>query len=161
MEHSIRIQTPFPGPKAQAVIEGDGRYRSPAVTRPYPMVIARGEGCWIEDPDGNRFLDFSSGIAVCSTGHAHPKVVEAVREQAGKFLHMSSTDFYYDLTVRLAEKINALAPGTKDKKVYFGNSGAEAVEAGIKLSRYYTKRKHFIAFHGAFHGRKIGSASCR
>jgi 4-aminobutyrate aminotransferase len=121
--------------------------------------MAHGEGAMVEDVDGNRFLDCNAGIAVVATGHAHPRVVKAVQEQAAKFLHMSGTDFYYENMVRLAEKLAALAPGGGPRRVYFGNSGTEAVEAAMKLARYHTGRKQFISFFGSFHGRTMGALS--
>jgi 4-aminobutyrate aminotransferase len=122
-------------------------------------VIERGEGAMVTDVDGNRFMDFNAGIAVVSTGHCHPKVVRAIQDQAAKFLHMSGTDFYYENMVQLAEKLAALAPGGHERRVYFGNSGTEAMEAAIKMARYYTGRDKFIGFLGAFHGRTMGSLS--
>ncbi|HEV1285005.1 MAG TPA: acetyl ornithine aminotransferase family protein [Bryobacteraceae bacterium] len=147
----------LPGPKAQSVIRRDAAVLSPSYTRGYPLVVARGEGAMIEDVDGNRFLDCNAGIAVVAAGHCHPKVVEAIREQAGKLIHMSGTDFYYENMVQLAEKLAALAPGGFSKRVYFGNSGTEAVEAALKMARYHTGRSQFVAFFGAFHGRTMGS----
>ncbi len=111
----------------------------------------------VEDVDGNRFLDFNAGIAVVSTGHCHPQVVEAIQKQAAELIHMSGTDFYYENMVALAEKLAALAPGDAPKRVYFGNSGTEAIEAALKMARYHTGRGQFIAFFGAFHGRTMGS----
>ena len=153
------LKTALPGPKAQAIIERDAQAVSPSYTRDYPLVIARGEGALVEDVDGNVFLDCTAGIAVTSTGHAHPDVVAAIVEQSGKFLHMSGTDFYYELQVRLAEELSAIAPMPGPHRTFFGNSGTEAVEAAIKLARYYTKRANLIAFFGAFHGRSMGSLS--
>ncbi|MBN9662091.1 MAG: acetyl ornithine aminotransferase family protein [Acidobacteria bacterium] len=153
------VRTPLPGPKAQAVVERDRKVLSPSYTRSYPLVIARGEGAIVEDVDGNRFLDMNAGIAVVATGHSHPKVVAAVRAQAEKFLHMSGTDFYYENMVELAEKLAALAPGPDPKRVYFGNSGAEAIEAALKMARYHTGRDKFVAFLGGFHGRTMGALS--
>ena len=153
------IRTPVPGPKAAAIIERDGAVLSPSYTRSYPLVAARGEGAIIEDPDGNRFLDFNAGIAVVATGHCHPKVVQAIQDQAARLIHMSGTDFYYENMVALAEKLAALAPGDCSRGIYFGNSGAEAVEAALKLARYTTGRDKFIAFLGAFHGRTMGALS--
>jgi 4-aminobutyrate aminotransferase len=121
------------------------------------LVAKRGEGALVEDPDGNWFLDFAAGIAVVATGHCHPKVVQAIQNQAAKLIHMSGTDFYYENMVELAEKLAALVPGGVPRRVYFGNSGTEAVEAAIKLARYHTGRSQFIAFVGAFHGRTMGS----
>lgn len=151
--------TTLPGPNAAAIIARDNEVLSPSYTRDYPLVIARGEGAIVEDVDGNRFLDCNAGIAVVATGHSHPKVVKAVQEQAAKFLHMSGTDFYYENMVALAEKLAALAPGGVRRRVYFGNSGTEAVEAAIKLARYHSHREKFIAFLGGFHGRTIGALS--
>lgn len=153
------LVTSVPGPKAAAVIERDHAVLSPSYTRCYPFVMKRGDGAIVEDIDGNRFLDFAAGIAVVATGHSHPKVVRAIEQQAGEFLHMSGTDFYYESMVELAERLAALAPGNGAKRVYFGNSGAEANEAAIKLARYHTGRDKFIAFFGGFHGRTMGALS--
>ena len=149
----------LPGPLAQEVIARDQRYLSPSYTRGYPLVVRRGEGAMIEDVDGNRFLDFNAGIAVVATGHCHPRVVEAIREQAGNLIHMSGTDFYYEALVDLAEKLATLAPGDVERRVSFGNSGAEAMEGAMKLARYSTGRPGFIAFLGSFHGRTMGALS--
>src|SRR5687768_12014614 len=151
------IRTALPGPKAKAIIDRDARFVSPSYTRDYPFVIARGEGAVVEDVDGNRFLDCAAGIAVNSTGVSHPDVVRAIVEQAQKFIHMSGTDFYYEPQVRLAEELAGIAPIGADVRTFFGNSGTEAVEAAVKLSRYYTKRQGVIAFLGSFHGRSLGS----
>ncbi len=151
------IVTSLPGPKAQAIMDRDKAVLSPSYTRGYPLVVKRAEGAMIEDPDGNRFLDCNAGIAVVASGHCHPKVVEAIREQAGRLIHMSGTDFYYENMVELAEKLAALAPGDRPKRVYFGNSGTEAVEAALKMARYHTGKGQFVAFFGAFHGRTMGS----
>jgi 4-aminobutyrate aminotransferase len=153
------LVTELPGPKAREVIERDQKILSPSYTRCYPLVMARGEGAIVEDVDGNRFLDFNAGIAVVAAGHAHPRVVRAVQEQAARFLHMSGTDFYYESMVSLAEELAALTPGGVPRRVYFGNSGAEAVEAAIKMARYHTGRDKFIAFFGGFHGRTMGALS--
>src|SRR5436305_1660583 len=150
---------PLPGPRAREVIERDHKVLSPSYTRPYPLVVSRGEGAIVEDVDGNRFLDFNAGIAVVATGHCHPKVVEAIQRQAARLIHMSGTDFYYENMVELAEKLAAVAPGGVERRVYFGNSGTEAIEAAIKLARYTTGREKFIAFRGGFHGRTLGSLS--
>jgi len=154
-----RIATALPGPRARAVIDRDSKVLSPSYTRCYPLVAERGEGAIIEDVDGNRFLDFSAGIAVAATGHCHPRVVEAIQRQAGRLIHMSGTDFYYENMVDLAERLAALAPGHGPHRVYFGNSGAEAVEAAMKLARFHTRRDKFIAFLGGFHGRTMGALS--
>jgi 4-aminobutyrate aminotransferase len=151
--------TPLPGPRAKAIIERDRNVLSPSYTRDYPLVVDRGEGAVIQDVDGNRFLDFNAGIAVASTGHCHPHVVRAIERQAARLIHMSGTDFYYENMVELAEKLAASAPGAVPRRVYFGNSGAEAIEAAMKLARYHTGRDKFIAFSGAFHGRTLGSLS--
>jgi len=153
------LEGPLPGPRASAIIARDRSVLSPSYTRGYPLVIERGEGAMVTDVDGNRFMDFNAGIAVVSTGHCHPKVVRAIQDQAAKFLHMSGTDFYYENMVQLAEKLAALAPGGHERRVYFGNSGTEAMEAAIKMARYYTGRDKFIGFLGAFHGRTMGSLS--
>jgi len=152
-----KLKTSLPGPKAKAIIDRDRRIISSSYTRLYPLVAARGEGAIVEDSDGNRFLDFAAGIAVVATGHCHPKVVQAIQDQAARLIHMSGTDFYYENMVRLAERLAALVPGEVPRRVYFGNSGTEAIEAAIKLCRYHTGRKQFIAFTGAFHGRTMGS----
>ncbi len=153
------LVTPLPGPNARRVVELDQQYCSPSYTRPYPFVARRGEGAVVEDVDGNRFLDFTAGIAVVATGHCHPRVVEAIQRQAAELLHMSGTDFYVEGLAVLARKLAGMAPGDGRRKVYFGNSGTEAVEAALKLARYRTGRDKFIAFLGAFHGRTMGSLS--
>jgi 4-aminobutyrate aminotransferase len=151
--------TPLPGPKAKAVIARDAQFISPSYTRGYPMVAKSGRGAMVEDVDGNLFLDFAAGIAVVSTGHCHPRVVQAIQRQAAELIHISGTDFYLPNMVDLAERLAAVAPGKEAKKVYFGNSGTEAVEAAIKLARYHTRRDKIIAFHGCFHGRTLGALS--
>jgi len=150
---------PLPGPRAQAMIERDRQVVSPSYTRGYPLAVARGEGCIIEDVDGNRFLDFNAGIAVVAAGHCHPRVVEAIQQQAARLIHMSGTDFYYEGLVALAEKLASIAPGNIERRVSFGNSGAEAMEGAIKLARYATGRDKIIAFYGGFHGRTMGALS--
>jgi 4-aminobutyrate aminotransferase len=153
------LATAVPGPQARRVLELDAQYVSPSYTRSYPLVARRGRGAVVEDVDGNRFLDLSAGIAVVATGHCHPRVVEAIRRQAAELIHMSGTDFYYEGLAKLAEKLAQITPGDNNKKVYFGNSGTEAIEAAMKLARYRTGRDKFIAFLGAFHGRTMGSLS--
>jgi 4-aminobutyrate aminotransferase len=153
------VRTALPGPVASELIGVDRKYVSPSYTRAYPLVVEKARGLWIEDVDENVFLDFTSGIAVCATGHCHPKVVRAIKQQADRLLHMSGTDFYYRPQIVLAEKLAHIAPGRKGKKVYFGNSGAEAVEAAFKLARWHSKRELNIAFFGAFHGRTMGALS--
>jgi 4-aminobutyrate aminotransferase len=149
----------LPGPNAREVLEKDLRFISQSYTRVYPLVVKRAKGVWVEDVDGNRFLDFNAGIAVCNTGHCHPRVVEAIKRQAEQFIHMSGSDFYYDVQSSLAAKLAEITPGPKAKRVFFGNSGAEAIEAALKLARYHTKRPLIIAFLGAFHGRTMGALS--
>jgi 4-aminobutyrate aminotransferase len=154
-----KIITPLPGPKAKDSIEQDHRYISPSYTRSYPLVAKSGYGAIVEDVDGNLFLDFSAGIAVCSTGHCHPNVVRAIQKQAESLIHMSGTDFYYDLMPQLARKLESLMPDKKEWRCFYGNSGAEAIEAALKLARYATGRSQFIAFHSSFHGRTMGALS--
>lgn len=154
-----QLVTALPGPKAKQVLERDRRVISPSYTRDYPLVAKTGRGAMVEDVDGNTFLDFAAGIAVVATGHCHPEVVAAIQKQAAELIHMSCTDFYFPGMVDLAERLAAIAPGKQPKRVYFGNSGTEAVEAAIKLARYHTRRDKFIAFHGCFHGRTMGSLS--
>jgi len=151
------IKTALPGPKAKAIIDKDAAFVSPSYTRDYPLVIARGEGAIVEDVDGNTFLDCAAGIAVNSTGVSHPEVVKAIADQAAKFIHMSGTDFYYEPQVRLAEELSTLVPIEGAVRSFFGNSGTEATEAAIKLSRYHTRRPNIIGFLGSFHGRSLGA----
>lgn len=153
------IKTALPGPRATQLIALDKIYVSPSYTRIYPLVAEKGEGLWIYDVDGNLFLDFTAGIAVCSTGHCHPEVVAAIKKQADDLLHMSGTDFYYTPQIILAEKLALLAGGKDGNRVFFGNSGAEAVEAAFKLARWHTRRELNLAFFGAFHGRTMGALS--
>ncbi len=158
--------TSLPGPRAQAIVQRDRAVTSPSYTRDYPLVVSRGQGCMVEDVDGNVFLDMTAGIAVTATGHAHPEVVKAIQEQSARLLHMSGTDFYYEPMVELAEQLAIRAPfpqpqsnSTFPAKVFFTNSGAESNEGAIKLARYYTKRSLIVAFLGAFHGRTYGAMS--
>lgn len=153
------IRMPLPGPKAAALIARDQQVMSPSYTRFYPLVAARGWGCAVEDVDGNVFLDCTAGIAVTATGHAHPEVVAAIADQASRLIHLSGTDFYYAPEIELAERLAALAPGSEAKRVFFTNSGAEAIEAALKLARYATGRQRVISFYGAFHGRTYGAMS--
>jgi 4-aminobutyrate aminotransferase len=150
---------PVPGPRAQAMIERDARVVSPSYTRGYPLAVDRAEGAIVEDVDGNRFLDFNAGIAVVAAGHCHPRIVKAIQEQAARLIHMSGTDFYYEGMIALAEKLAASMPGGVERRVSFGNSGAEAVEGAFKLARYATGREKVIAFFGGFHGRTMGALS--
>jgi 4-aminobutyrate aminotransferase len=153
------LRTALPGPKAQELLQRDERYMSPSYTRIYPLVCARGSGAVIEDVDGNLFLDFTAGIAVTATGHCHPHVVAAIQDQAAKLLHMSGTDFYYAPQIDLAQRLAEVAPGATPKRIFFTNSGAEALEAGLKLARWHTGRSRAVAFFGAFHGRTYGAMS--
>src|SRR5574337_92254 len=154
-----KIKTALPGPNAQRVLAGDEKYISPSYTRSYPLVAKSGKGIVVTDVDGNEFFDFSAGIAVTSTGHCHPDVVAAIQKQAAQLIHMSGTDFYYESMVTLAERLSKIAPMPGPHKIYYGNSGAEAIECALKLSRYHTRRQHIIAFLGAFHGRTMGALS--
>src|SRR5438132_893202 len=131
-----RIQTDLPGPRARELLDRDNRFMSPSYTRIYPLVVARGSGAVIEDVDGNLFLDFTAGIAVTASGHCHPEVVAAVQDQASRLIHMSGTDFYYQPQIDLAQRLAELAPGPSPKRVFYTNSGAEALEAALKLSRW-------------------------
>lgn len=153
------IKTKLPGKKASAILSKDRKYTSSSYIKEYPLVVEKGEGAVVVDVDGNRFLDMMAGIAVNVTGYSHPKVVQAVQKQSGKFLHICSTDFYYPSFANLAEKLAKITFLKGEKKVYLSNSGAETVEAAIKLARYHTKRQYIIAFYGAFHGRTIGALS--
>ncbi len=153
------LVTALPGPNSARLIARDNAVLSPSYTRGYPLTVARAEGAMIEDLDGNRFLDCNAGIAVCATGHCHPEVVAAIQAQAAKLIHYSGTDFYYENMVDLAEKLASLVPGGGPRRVYFGNSGAEAIEASLKMARYHTGRERFIAFLGGFHGRTMGALS--
>lgn len=148
-----------PGPKAKAIIERDRAATATCYLKEYPLVVARGEGAMIEDVDGNRYLDFMAGIAVASTGHSHPKVVQAIQNAAAKFLHICGGDFYYESFAALPERLARIAPGKEPKKVFLTNSGTEAVEGALKLARHSTRRTAFIAFEGSFHGRTYGSLS--
>lgn len=147
-----------PGPKAQELIERDNRTISASYPRDYPFAMSHGKGTEVWDVDGNRYLDFAAGIAVCATGHSHPDVVRAIQQQAEKFIHISS-DFYHEKWVQLGEKLDEIAPFKEDALCFMTNSGAEAVEAAIKLARYRTGRPRFIGFHGGFHGRTMGALS--
>ena len=153
------IKTKLPGPKAARVIMRTEEYVSPSYTYAYPLVVEKGEGTKVTDVDGNTFLDFAAGIAVCSTGHCHPKVVGAIKRQAERLLHMSGTDFYYEAQAKLAESLAEVTPIKGKKKTFFANSGAESIDGAMKLARWHTKRKQFIAFFGAFHGRTFGAMS--
>ena len=154
-----RVATKLPGKNGAAVVARTDKFVSPSISRFYPLVIESAHGSLVKDVDGNQFIDFAAGIAVLSTGSTHPKVVEAIRRQSEKFIHFSYTDFYYENLVELSEQLVSVTPGRFKKMVYFGNSGAEAVEAAMKLSRNYTKRPLFLAHSGSFHGRTMGALS--
>jgi 4-aminobutyrate aminotransferase len=154
-----RVEGKLPGMKAAAVVKRTAKYISPSFARFYPLVVDSAHGSLVKDVDGNQFIDFAAGIAVLSTGSTHPKVVQAIKSQAEKFVHFSYTDFYYENLVELSEKLLALVPGDFQKMVYYGNSGAEAIEAAMKLTRNYTKRPIWLAHSGAFHGRTMGALS--
>ena len=153
------IITELPGPRARAHVEFDEAWTSPSLPRAYPIVPVRGEGLTVEDIDGNLFLDFAAGIAVTSTGHAHPQVVAAIKEQAAQLIHFSASDFYLPIYPELCRELARIAPISGRLRAYLGNSGAEVVEASIKLARYATHRPYVVAFLGAFHGRTYGAVS--
>lgn len=154
------IKTELPGPQARKVIEADRRYVNPSYPRPdYKLVAERGYGVWIEDVDGNIFLDCNAGVAVCSTGHCHPEIVKAISEQASKLIHMCGTDFYYSLMPELGKKLEEICPIEGETRTHFANSGAEAIETALKLAMYHTRRQKFISFFGSFHGRTFGALS--
>src|SRR5262245_26777458 len=155
---SSSIRTELPGPKARAILARDAEVVSPSYIREYPFVMSHGRGVEVWDVDGNRFLDFAAGIAVCSTGHSHPRVVQAIKDAADEFLHISS-DYWHERLTRLGEKINALAPMGSGEAVQIlaCQSGTESVEGALKLARYVTGRPRFIGFLGGFHGRSMGS----
>jgi 4-aminobutyrate aminotransferase len=152
------VVTP-PGPKARELVKKDERLISPSYGRFYPLVVESGKGCIVKDVDGNEYIDFNSGLVCMGIGQNHPKVVSAIKSQCDRFLHYSNTDFYYREVVDLAEKLAQITPGSPEKKVYFGNSGAEAVEAAIKLAKWHSRKQLFISFISAFHGRTIGALS--
>ncbi len=154
-----KVTGKVPGAKASAIVKETERLISPSMSRFYPLVVESAHGSLVKDVDGNQFIDFAAGIAVLSTGSTHPKVVQAIREQAGKFLHYSYTDFYYENFVELADVLTGITPGEFQKMVYYGNSGAEAIEAAMKLTRNHTRRPIFLAHSGAFHGRTMGALS--
>ena len=151
-------KNPVPGPKARALLARDGKVISPSYPRDYPFVMDRGAGSEVWDVDGYRYIDCAAGIAVCSTGHAHPDVVRAIQQQAAKFIHISS-DYYHEGMVRVAEKLNDIAPFAEDGVSFLTNSGTEAIEAALKLARHYTGRQYLIGFYGGFHGRSYGAVS--
>jgi len=158
-EPTPHIVTELPGPKARDIIARDEAVASPSLTRAYPLVAESGSGMTVTDVDGNRFLDFAAGIAVCSTGHAHPKVVAAIQEQAAQLIHIAATDFYEPRYLELMERLAGIAPFAEKARVFLTNSGTEAIEGAIKLARYHTHRPGIIAFEGGFHGRTMGALS--
>lgn len=154
------IKTQLPGPKAQEIITADAKWVTPSYPRPdYKLVAERGFGVWIEDVDGNLFLDCNAGVAVCSTGHCHPEVVKAITDQTAKLIHMCGTDFYYRHMPDLGKKLSEIVPIAGDCKTHFANSGAEAMETALKLAMFNTRRQKFISFFGSFHGRTMGALS--
>ena len=159
MLNKPKILTSLPGPKSEIIIKRDTGVSSPSLIKEYPLVIKRAKGMFIEDLDGNTFLDFMAGIAVTSTGHCHPEILNAIQKQSQDLLHICGTDFYYSVYTDLCKKLQSLAPGNKDWKVFLSNSGAESVDGAIKLARFHTKREHILAFEGAFHGRTYGALS--
>jgi 4-aminobutyrate aminotransferase len=154
------IRTELPGPAAREIIEADARWVTPSYPRPdYKLVVRRAEGVWLEDVDGNTFLDCNAGVAVCNTGHCHPEVVRAIQEQAAELIHMCGTDFYYRHMPALGKKLEEIVPVPGPTKTHFANSGTEAVETALKLAMHATGRQKFIAFFNSFHGRTLGSLS--
>jgi 4-aminobutyrate aminotransferase len=154
----VHIKTDLPGPKARELLARDALVVSPSYPRDYPFVMSHGRGAEIWDVDGNRFLDFAAGIAVCSTGHSHPEVVQAIKDAAERFIHISS-DYWHEGQVRLAERMQELAPMKEPVMSFFAQSGTESVEGALKLARYVTGRGRFLGFLGGFHGRTMGSLS--
>ncbi|MCI4332874.1 MAG: acetyl ornithine aminotransferase family protein [Thermoplasmata archaeon] len=152
----VRLVTPIPGPKARMIVDADSQWIMTS-TKTSPVAAASASGVWVDDVDGNRILDFTSGVGVVNTGHCHPDIVRAVQKQAGELMHFAGTDFYYENQVRLAERLSKLTPGTYAKKVFFTNRGTESVEAGLKLARWNRQRPITIGLLGAFHGRSMGA----
>ncbi|HQX55860.1 MAG TPA: acetyl ornithine aminotransferase family protein [Pyrinomonadaceae bacterium] len=154
------IKTALPGPKALEIINADAQYVTPSYPRPdYKLVAEKGYGVWIEDPDGNIFLDCNAGVAVCSTGHCHPEIVKAISDQAAELIHLCGTDYYYRHMPALGKKLDEIVPIEGPTKSHFANSGAEAIETALKLAMYHTRRQKFISFFGSFHGRTLGALS--
>ncbi|HVF26939.1 MAG TPA: aminotransferase class III-fold pyridoxal phosphate-dependent enzyme, partial [Pyrinomonadaceae bacterium] len=154
------IKTELPGPKGQAIVEADAQFVTPSYPRPsFKLVAERAEGVWVEDVDGNIFLDCNAGVAVCSTGHCHPEVVKAIQDQAAQLIHMCGTDYYYRHMPELARKLDEIVPVPSPTRTHFANSGTEAVETALKLAMHATGREKFIAFFNSFHGRTLGSLS--
>ena len=154
------IKTELPGPKSLEIIHGDERYVTPSYPRPdYKLVVDRAHGVWVEDPDGNTFLDCNAGVAVCSTGHCHPEVVAAITKQVNEFIHFCGTDYYYRHMPELGKKLEEICPIEGPTRTHFANSGAEAIETALKVAMYHTRRQKFISFFGSFHGRTLGALS--
>lgn len=154
------IKTALPGPKGQEIIKADAQFVTPSYPRPsFKLVAERAQGVWIEDVDGNTFLDCNAGVAVCSTGHCHPEVVAAIQKQAAEMIHMCGTDYFYRHMPELAEKLDEIVPVPSPTRTHFANSGTEAVETALKLAMHATGREKFIAFFNSFHGRTLGSLS--
>jgi 4-aminobutyrate aminotransferase len=154
------IKTALPGPKGRAIVEADAKFVTPSYPRPsFKLVAERAKGVWVEDVDGNVFLDCNAGVAVCSTGHCHPEVVRAIQDQAAELIHMCGTDYYYRQMPELAQKLDEIVPVPRPTRTHFANSGTEAVETALKLAMHATGREKFIAFFGSFHGRTLGSLS--
>jgi 4-aminobutyrate aminotransferase len=154
------IKAALPGPNGRAIIEADAKWVNPAYPRPeFKLVAERAKGVWVEDVDGNIFLDCNAGVAVCSTGHCHPEVVSAIQDQAAQLIHMCGTDYYYRQMPELAQKLDQIVPISGPTRTHFANSGTEAVETALKLAMHATGREKFISFFGSFHGRTLGSLS--
>jgi len=154
-----KIKVTPPGPKARAIVDRDAAVISPSFGRAYPLVVESAEGNIVTDVDGNEFIDMNAGLAVCSVGHGHPKVKKAIKDQVDKFIHYSYTDFFYDDYVKLGEELDKIMPIEGPSKVFYGNSGAEAIEAAMKVARWHTGRQGYIAYIGSFHGRTMGAVS--
>jgi len=154
------IKTELPGPKAKAIIDADARYVTPSYPRPdYKLVVDHAKGVWVWDPDDNLFLDCNAGVAVCSTGHCHPEIVDAIIKQANEFIHFCGTDFFYRHMPQLGKKLEEICPIGGPTRTHFANSGAESIETALKLAMYHTRRQKFISFYGSFHGRTLGALS--
>src|SRR5262245_30386107 len=154
------IKTSLPGPIGRQIVAADAQFVTPSYPRPsFKLVAERGQGVWVEDVDGNIFLDCNAGVAVCSTGHCHPEIVRAIQNQATQLIHMCGTDYYYRLMPELAQKLDEIVPVTSPTRTHFANSGTEAIETALKLAMHATGREKFIAFFNSFHGRTLGSLS--
>lgn len=154
------IKTELPGPKSREIIDADARYVTPSYPRPdYKLVVDHAKGVWVWDPDDNLFLDCNAGVAVCSTGHCHPEIVEAITKQANEFIHFCGTDFFYRHMPELGKKLEEICPIGGPTRTHFANSGAEAIETALKVAMYHTRRQKFISFYGSFHGRTLGALS--